>query len=223
VKKILLIEDNLNFAKFFTNLFKKDPIIVEHLIDTKDLLKTYYNNRYDLVVTDLLLPEVKGNYLVSQIKEINEKQLIAILTSHPSDIELVKGFDAGADEFFAKDVPREVLRQRILNLLALNARITEYVYSEQEDVRLDIINKRVYKHNERIKMTFKEFDLLLFFIENKNEILTRERIIRDVWDDKYDGIMETRTIDAHVKNIREKLDVSCLMSIRCQGYRWYES
>jgi DNA-binding response OmpR family regulator len=223
MKKILIIDDNEKFVEYFVSLFAdEDDIVTEYAYNTHQIVDNYKEGLYDLIVTDLMLPEMKGNYVVHIIKNLNPKQKIVILTSHPSQNELISGFKAGADEFFSKDVPREVLKKRIMNLLMIPNKMEQFIISERHNLTLDLFNRLVIKDDSKIKLTAKEFDLLRFLLEHKNETLTRERILNSIWGERIMDTSETRTIDAHVKNLREKLNLSCIMSIRGLGYRWYE-
>jgi len=222
VKKVLIIEDNPKFAQHFIKLFKNEPVIVEHHLDSTQIITNYYSHDYDLIITDLFLPDVKGHFIVEVIKSRNPKQLVAVLTSHPNSQDLEKAFNAGADEFYPKDVADDILKKRIFNLLHLNDDTYHFLISESEDLKLDVRNRIVYRNNKRLDISIKEFDLLKYFLDNKDTILTRDDIGRIIWHEKASP-SQSRGVDAHVSKLKVKLGLSCILSVRGIGYRWYEN
>lgn len=130
----------------------------------------------------------------------------------------------GVDEFLAKDMDKDIIIHRILNLIKdVEKNDERFINCDFEKLRLDLIERRVYKNNKLVNITEKEFLILRYLLENKNEIISREKLLQSIW--KYAPNLdkvEVRTIDAHIKNLRKKLGLSCILSVRGEGYRWYE-
>lgn len=221
--RILLIDDDDKYLKVIKDLLTLENYQVDDVNDAVVALDKFKENHYDLVITDLIMDVIDGLQLVSLIKRINDATPIIILTGYVGDEKEIAAFDLNVDDYIAKPVSFEILLKRI-NARLRGKRITNTLnelYSKKDNLMIDLKTRKVYQNEEAIKLTAKEYDILCFFLAHKNQIFSREEIINNVWHNNHINI-DTRTIDAHIKKIRSKVNTSSISSIRGIGYEWFE-
>ena len=202
--KILIIEDNYILAEEIANYFKNQGFIVEHASsfnNAKDKINVY---SYDSVVLDLGLPDGNGLDLIFPIKEKDSSIGIIILTAKNSIEDKIKGLDLGADDYLTKPFHIEELYARIRSVLRRN-KFDSSNKIEFNEISIDLYEKSISVKDVQIEFTKKEFDLLLYFIYNKNRVLTKENIAEHLWGDIIDQSDNFDFIYNHIRNIRKKL------------------
>lgn len=150
-----------------------------------------------------MMPNKDGWYLLKKVKSLNNKTQVIITSARGEEEDRIFGFELGADDYMVKPIS---MRELVLRVgLRINSVKNEYTKEiKLGNLRVDDNNRRVFENEKEIILTPKEYDLLMFLIKNKNRVFTREDLITSVWG--YDFYGDTRTVDTHVKKLREKLE-----------------
>jgi len=212
MKNILIVEDDLNIVNILEINLKNDGFNIDIAYDGNQGYDKFINNKYDVIITDLNMPHLDGNQMIKKIKEKDNNQKVIVLTALTDEVEELNSLNLGADDYVKKPFSYNILRARINKFL-------EHInIIEIEDVVIDLETYIVKKNNEVINITKKEFDLLEYFYRNKNVLLTRDMIINSVWRENF--ATEERIVDANIKNIRKKLGLNNIKTIKGMGYRF---
>lgn len=208
MSKILIIEDEIAIADLEKDYLELSgfEVVIEHAGDTG--LERALNEKFDLVVLDLMLPGMDG---FEVCKKIREEQNIPILmvSAKKDDIDKIRGLGLGADDYMTKPFsPSELVARvkahmaRYDRLVSSNQKTNDIV--EIRGIKIDKTARRVYIDGEEKAFTTKEFDLLTFLAENPNHVYTKEELFREIWD--MDSIGDIATVTVHIKKIREKIE-----------------
>lgn len=173
----------------------------ERAFDGKEGADKIEQNRYDLLLLDIMLPEINGYELLDYVRRIGDTPVIIISAMGQVD-ERIRGLRMGADDYICKPFQIGELLARVETVLRRTQRMAERL--EIDDVAIDPKSRTVTKAGEQVELTAKEFDLLYELMKNKNVALSRRRLYELVWQEEYTG--ETRTLDSHVQRLRKKLD-----------------
>lgn len=213
MKKILVIEDDERIRFIIKDFLTMKGYQVVEAIDGEEGLDKFYEDKYDLIVLDIMLPKINGWEVCKRIKE--EFQIpILILTAKTQDEDEVKGLELGADEYLKKPFSLKVFEIRVkklLNLIGANKDILEF-----NNLKIDNKAHKVYLNDKAVELTPKEYELLLFLIKNKNIALTREKLLNNVWDIWCES--DLRTVDTHIKKLRKKIRIPNIITVRGIGY-----
>jgi len=176
------------------------------------------NNHIDLVVTDIMMPHVDGITLAKKIRQINEDIPIIMLTALDSFRDKEKGFTSGADDYMVKPVNMQEMLLRVKALLRRYKVVSENKF-EHKSIKLDYQTQTCYLKNKPIELTTKEFQLLYKLIASPNRIFTREQLMNEIWG--YDSESYERTVDTHIKRLREKIHTKDfeIITVRGLGYK----
>lgn len=211
--KILIAEDE----KAINDLIKMNLELVGHdcfqVFDGKNALNEALTMKYDLIILDVMLPEISGFEIITRL----EGTPVIFVTAKAGVNDRLKGLKLGADDYIVK--PFEILElvERVKAVLRRTKSDTKYF--EFDDIRVMFDERRVYKGGKEVVLKPKEFELLEAFINNRNLALSRERLICLVWEFDYEG--DTRTVDVHVQRLRRKLGISHrLQTVYKTGYRF---
>ncbi|MDO4501137.1 MAG: response regulator transcription factor [Erysipelotrichaceae bacterium] len=173
----------------------------------------------DLCLVDLMLPDISGNDIVKKLKNNPDtrKMPVIMVTAKTSELDLVRGIEDGADDYIKKPFSVMELMSRVKALLRRCKNETAKVL-KLDDLIIDNDKHEVTINNQRIELTYKEYELLSLFVLNKGIVLSRDTIMDQVWGTDYEG--ESRTIDMHVKTLRQKLDNygNRIRTVRNVGY-----
>ncbi len=224
---IYIIEDDINIAELLEIALKSSNYEVFLFQNSEDAIKSFKNKKPDLILCDVMLPKMNGIDTVIHIRKLEEFKLIPIIlvTAKDSELEKIKGLDSGADDYITKPFSLMELMARI----RAHLRKLDYIHdAKTEDIETIInigkikINKtlrEVCVNDEKIELTFKEYELLKYLVENKNKPLSREEILNKIWGYEYLG--ETRTVDIHIKTLRRKLlsAEDYIKTVRGIGYK----
>ena len=212
--KILVVEDEDAIRELICinlELAGYEVFSVEDGLRARDFLE---KQNVDLILLDVMIPEIDGFTLIEEIKKYNKP--IIFVTAKESVVDRVKGLRLGAEDYIVKPFETMELLARIEVVLRRYNKEKQIIKFKNIEVDVD---KRVVKlNNEEVYLTAKEHDLLLLFLQNKNMAISREQILDKVWGFSYEG--ETRTVDIHVQRIREKLRLKdFLKTVFKIGYR----
>lgn len=216
MNRILLIEDEESIRKIIAYDLTKAGYEIVEAEDGKEGLKLGLENDFDLMVIDWMLPEMEGIELVKQFRANHVESVFMMLTAKDEEEDLLEAFEAGADDYMSKPFSPKELMARV------NAHLKRVKKSDDKKVFMDIeLNdkkRKVKIAGEDHALTKKEYDLLEYYIRNNNIVLSRDKILNDLWGFDYDG--DTRIVDVHTFKLRSKLKASVahIASSRGVGY-----
>lgn len=201
--KILVVDDESRMRKLVKDfLVKKDYHVIE-AGDGVEALDIFYEQKdIDLIILDVMMPKMDGIEVLKEIRE-NSKVPVILLTAKGEERDELTGFSAGADEYISKPFSPKILVARVEALLRRSNIITDEEKLEVGGIVLDKATHTVTIDGSLIDLSFKEFELLTYFMENQSLALSREKILNHVWN--YDYFGDARTIDTHVKKLRSKM------------------
>lgn len=218
--RILLVEDEIKLANAIRRALELQQYIVDVAYDGLKGLDLALGEEFDLIILDLMVPEIDGMTLAKKIREHKIQTSILMLTAKSQIADKVNGLDGGADDYMVKPFSFEELFARIRALIRRPKEIQHSVLTVG-DIALDRHNFTVTKHNQIIPLSSKEFALLEYLMRNKNSVLTKDQIISNVWN--YDADILPNTVEVHIKHLRDKLKTSLIYTIRGRGYSLKEN
>ncbi len=218
MKKILLIEDEPQIARFVQLELRHEGYQVEVANDGRDGLELFKAHPFDLVLLDIMLPSINGIEVLRRIRQTSQIPII-MLTARDSVIDKVSGLDGGADDYMTKPFAIEELLARIRSVLRKQVVAPSTVLSHQ-DLSLDLDQHTCSIKGQIIELTKKEYDLLQMLLENKNHVLTRELLLEKIWGYEFDG--STNAVDVYIRYLRAKIEepfnLKIIQTIRGVGY-----
>lgn len=203
-ERILIIEDEVKIARFVELELKYEGYQVDQSHDGREGLNKALEGKYDLIVLDIMLPTMNGMEVLRRLRQRSEVAVI-MLTAKDQVMDKVMGLDMGADDYLTKPFAIEELLARIR--VALKKKRGPVQLSniiEINSLKLDFDKYTVFYNNDAIDLTKREFDLLKYFMENQNIVLTREKILEKVWGYEYLG--DTNVVDVYIRYLRSKID-----------------
>lgn len=224
MSRILVIEDEENLAKFVELELKHEGYDTDVELDGREGLQSALNNDYDLILLDLMLPELNGIEVARRVREVKDTPII-IMTARDSVIDRVSGLDHGADDYIVKPFAIEELLARVRALLRRidiedgnnDAHQTTVTY---KDLTIEKENRVVRRGDEIINLTKREYELLLNLMSNVNVVMSRKELLSKVWG--YDSKVETNVVDVYIRYLRNKIDrpgeKSYIQTVRGTGY-----
>ena len=203
-KNILVVEDEARLIEIVTDYLEDAGFNVIQARDGKKALEEFENNDVDLVILDIMLPELDGWTVCRRIRKKSGVPII-MLTAREEEDDKLMGFELGADEYVTKPYSPKVLVARVKTLIK---RITAEPVADENIIAFPGLEVNVKSYvvkveGAKVDMTPKEFDLLIFLLDNRGIVLTRESILNKVWG--YDFFGELRVVDSHIKKLRKKL------------------
>lgn len=217
---IFIVEDDYKLRRTLEDFLKANQFLTLSAEDGEEALTLYYANNHliDLILLDGMLPKLDGYEVLKTIRQCSDVPII-MLTARESEEEQLMGLRSGADNYITKPFLLKVLKAHIDILLKRNNKdVSEAIHCGR--LRIEQTSQWVFSGQEHLNLTPKEYSLLLFFVQHKNMVLTRESILNAVWGYDYQG--DIRTVDTLVKQLRRKLTEDCpyIQSIYGVGYRF---
>lgn len=222
--RILIIEDSINLANALKRAFEKQHYSVDAAHTGNEGLELGLINEYDLIILDIMLPDIEGWDVCRELRQERIKTPILMLTALDSVHEKIKGLDYGADDYLTKpfDLGELLARARSLMRRQTDTKTTKVFVA---DLEMDISKRSVVRAGKNIKLSAKEFALLEYFIFNRDKVLTREMISEHVWDMNFDP--QSNVIDSFVRFLRQKIDKNfdnpLIHTVRGVGYKLSEN
>lgn len=222
-KKILIIEDEKNLARFVSLELQHEgyEVIVE--VNGREGLETALEKEFDLILLDLMLPEMDGFEVTRRLQTEKTTYIIMMMTARDSIMDVVAGLDRGADDYIVKPFAIEELLARIRAIFRRQDIESEKKVPSQgiyRDLVLNPQNRSVNRGDDEISLTKREYDLLNILMTNMNRVMTREELLSNVW--KYDEAVETNVVDVYIRYLRGKIDIpgkeSYIQTVRGMGY-----
>lgn len=203
-EKIFIIEDEVKIARFLELELKHEGYQVEQSHDGREGLQRAQDEEFDLIILDRMLPHLDGIEILRRLRQTSEVPII-MLTAKDEVMDKVIGLDMGANDYITKPFAIEELFARIRAALKIrNHNVSREKSLQSGSLKLDINKHIVSYKDEIIELTKKEFDLLQYFLENPNIVLTRDMVLQRVWG--YDYLGDTNVVDVYVRYLRSKID-----------------
>ena len=220
--KVLVVDDESRMRKLVKDFLTKDGYIVIEASDGQEALDVFYeNNDIALIILDVMMPKRDGWEVCREIRSTSKVPII-MLTAKSEERDELLGFELGVDEYISKPFSPKILVARVSAILRRTNQVTGGEIMEIGGIVLNKVAHSVQVDGKEIELSYKEFELLSFFIENKGVALSREKILNSVWN--YDYFGDARTIDTHVKKLRGKLGAKgdMIKTIWGMGYKFEE-
>ena len=218
--KLLLVDDEEDILEFLGYNLRKEGFQVSIAHNGLEAIDVAKKEIPHLIIMDVMMPEMDGITAVEEIRKLKSlnKTLIVFLTARSEDYSQIAGFEAGADDYVSKPVKIKVLISKIVAMLRRSIKMEIGESIEVNDLIIDPDRYIVIKNDEEIILPKKEFKLLQLLASSPNKVFSREEIFSRVWGD--DVVVGDRTIDVHVRKIREKIDIDNIKTIKGVGYKF---
>lgn len=217
---VYIVEDDNNISEIESFALKNSGYITEVFETGKIFFKHLQNKKPDIVLLDIMLPDMDGLEILKKMKNTPDYKKIPVIlvTAKTTEIDKVKGLDLGADDYISKPFGIMELISRVKALLRRTLNLEEEKVLSYESVVMDVEKRAVYVNNDAVELTYKEFELLKLLLQNSGIVLRREVIMDRVWGTEFEG--ESRTLDMHIKTLRQKLGEggAIIKTIRNVGY-----
>ncbi len=225
--RILLVDDEQSIQTLLSYPLRKDGYHVTSALDGSEALRRFEEGRFDLVILDLMLPQLNGVEVCRQLRSRSQVPII-MLTAKGSETDKVAGLEVGADDYITKPFSMREFRSRVkaaLRRSRMAADTQDDSAIETGDLSIDFDRRMVTLSDEEVKVTYVEFEILGALARSPGRVLTRETLLEHVWGDS--DYRDPRTVDVHIRHLREKLEKDpkepdYLFTVRGVGYRFRE-
>ena len=223
--KVLIVEDEISFSDALAYLLKKESFDVEVAVNGKEAIDLFNSFKPDLILLDLMIPEVSGTEVCRVIRSTSQVPII-MLTAKDSEIDKVVGLELGADDYVTKPYSSRELLARIKAVMRRNSADSHPAEDGQElvvgPIRMDLDKHQITVNSIAVSFPLKEFELLEYLMRNSGRVLTRSQLIDRVWGNDYYG--DTKTLDVHITRLRAKIEAdpanpTLIHTIRGLGYK----
>ena len=218
---VLVVDDEPRMRKLIKDFLTQKDYEVMEAQDGENAIEIYKENidKIDLILLDVMMPKLDGWSVLRLIRQENKKIPIIMLTARSEEQDDLFGFELGVDEYISKPFSPKILVARVEALLRRTIKEDEQI-AEIDGIIINDEARTVTVDDKNIEMSFREYELLKYLIQNKNVALSRDKILNSVWNYEYYG--DSRTIDSHIKKIRHKLGKKGkhIQTIRGIGYKF---
>lgn len=209
--KILVVDDEKLIVKGISFSLQADGMEVDAAYDGEEALGKIREKNYDMVLLDVMLPKMSGMDVCQAVREFSDVPII-MLTAKGEDMDKILAFDNGVDDYLTKPFNILEVKARIKAILRRNQKNQREPESNAPlsagDLFLDIESRRVMLGEREINLTAKEFDILVLLMKNPNKVFSREQLLSAIWENKANEAGDVRTVDVHVRRLREKIEPS---------------
>ncbi|WIV13758.1 response regulator transcription factor [Proteiniborus sp. MB09-C3] len=217
MQKILIVEDDISIQELLHDYIQEAGFEVYLASDGVEAVTLFSTHNFELVLLDIMLPKIDG-YSVCEIIRKRSNIPIIFLTAMDSENDQIKGFDLLADDYVTKPFSMPVLMRKLTAVLRrTSANDKDSQFIKYKNLQLDVDAYKAYVDGNNIELTPREFEILRELLSHQGRILTRDNLINLLW--KYDFYGDERIVDTHIKNLRKKLDIDLIDTIRGVGYR----
>lgn len=216
---ITIIEDDESIREMLRYYFHSVGYGVEDFESGEDYFQAVHDVQPDLYILDIMLPGMDGLEILRRLRGAPDTAHIPVimLTARTAELDRVKGLEQGADDYVVKPFGIMELQARVKAVLRRTGRPQTLAILKYDGLEIDPAAREVRRDGIPVELTYKEFELLKLLCENRGTVLTRDDILHAVWD--YDFAGETRTVDMHVKTLRQKLGEGYIQTVRGVGYK----
>ena len=206
-KKVLVVDDEKLIVKGIRFSLEQDGMEVDCAYDGEEALQLAREQKFDMILLDIMLPKLSGTEVCQQIREFSSVPIV-MLTAKSEDMDKIMGLEYGADDYITKPFNILEVKARIRAIMRRTSAREEADRRpgviESGDMRMDCDSRRVMISGREVNLTTKEFDLLELLIKNPNKVYSRENLLKIVWGADYPG--DVRTVDVHIRRLREKIE-----------------
>lgn len=215
--KILIADDEKSILEPISDYLTAKGITVLMAEDGQTAVEICESNHLDLIILDVMMPVMNGLEACKEIRKTKDIPIL-FLSALGEEQDFLSAYRNGCDDYIVKPFPLSVLYEKMLTLIKRYRRINDENKISAGNIVIDLIAHKVYAKGEKVNLSSKDYDLLLYLIENKNIILSREMILTRIWGYDYDG--DVRVVDTHIKRIRKALGAgsSVIKTIFGVGY-----
>ena len=218
--KLLIVEDEEKTGEYLRQGLSEAGFVVDYAQNGLDGHHLAMTGDYDLLILDIMLPDVDGWRILKSLREASKKVPVLFLTARDSIDDRVKGLELGADDYLVKPFAFAELLARVRTLLRRSTTPVAELSLNIADLKLDLARRRVTRGDQRIQLTAKEFGLLELLVRRQGEVLPRSLIASQVWDMNFDS--DTNVIDVAIRRLRAKIDdgfePKLIQTVRGMGY-----
>ena len=224
MSKIFFVEDDLSLISGLSFALKKQGYEVDNARTIDEAEKLWQNNKYDLAILDVSLPDGSGYQLCEKIR-LNSKIPIIFLTAADEETDIIMGLDMGADDYITKPFKLAVFLSKVNAILRRSNDFNQKnTVLNSNGISVNLLNGEVTKNGETLNLTSGEYKLLCLFMENPNIILSQEQILGKLWDSNNDYI-DNSTLSVYIRRLRKKIEddpsnPTNIVTIRRMGYKW---
>lgn len=225
--KILLLEDDVSLVDGLLYALKKNGFAIDVVRSVGDARGLFDRlAEYDLLILDVTLPDGTGFEICEEVRRRNRQIPIMFLTASDEEVNIIRGLDCGGDDYITKPFRLGELCSRIRALLRRAGVAEKQTFMECGDIRIDLIGSRAYLKGRTLELTSAEYRLLCLLVRNAGQVVTRERILDELWDEAGDFV-DDNTLSVYVRRLREKVEEEPshprhLVTVRGFGYQWKE-
>ncbi len=216
-ERIFLLEDDAFLRDGLSEMLQKEGYITKCASTCGEAKVLLSGSRFNLIIFDVMLPDGSGLDLCTEIRKADTNIPILFLTACDDEIQIVRGLDAGADDYVTKPFKLQELLSRIRALLRRNSNLI----MKSKDIVINPQNITVMKNGKNIFVTPTEFQILSILIRNNGIIVTRNTLLQNIWDDN-NNFIDDNTLSVHISRLREKVGAEHIVTVRGVGYRWEE-
>lgn len=206
-KRVLVVDDEKLIVKGIRFSLEQDGMEVDCAYDGEEALNFAKENKYDIILLDVMLPKMDGFEVCQQIRDFSNVPIV-MLTAKGDDMDKILGLEYGADDYITKPFNILEVKARIKAIMRRTSKVEKETDTKKlveiGDLKMDCEGRRVYISNKEINLTAKEFDVLELLIFNPNKVYSREKLLNIVWGYEYPG--DVRTVDVHIRRLREKIE-----------------
>ncbi|WP_144499397.1 response regulator transcription factor [Bacillus sp. FDAARGOS_235] len=213
---ILVVEDDQEIQELIKQFLMTQQYKVIVASDGLEGMKQFNKQSFDLILLDVMMPNLNGFEVAKMIRSQSNIPII-MLTALEEEQDQMKGFDLGIDDYITKPFSFHVLMRRVEAVLRRSNNQSTDNHFVFRELHVDGDAYKVYVNRVDVPLTTKEFEILQLLLQNEKKVLTRENIVEKIWGYEYAG--DTRMIDTHMKNIRKKLDIPYIKTVKSIGYK----
>lgn len=221
MKKIFCVEDDINIRELIEYTLKQAGFEAKGFESAEDFYAALQNDFPDLILLDIMLPDKDGLQILKELKASKKTSSVPVifLTAKSDRLDTVKGLDSGADDYIKKPFDILELVSRINAVLRRVPQKEQANNISYKNISIDPDRRIVFANGKEISLTYKEFELLYYLVSNKGMVLSRDKIMNEVWGTYFEG--ESRTVDVHIRSLRQKLEEAgeYIETVRNVGYK----
>ncbi|MEG1589794.1 response regulator transcription factor [Chryseobacterium sp.] len=221
--KILIIEDEKELAQSIAEYLSEENYLCSFATNFREAIDKIENHEYDCIILDIMLPDGNGLEILKELKKQNKQDGVIIVSAKNAVDDRVNGLQLGADDYLTKPFHLSELMARVFSIIRRKQFENSNII-QQNELQIDLLSKTITVNREVVVLTKKEFDLLIYFVGNKNKVISKSTLAEHLSGDFADMLDNHDFVYAHVKNLKKKLyDAGCehyLKTVYGTGYKW---
>ncbi|MBO6185767.1 MAG: response regulator transcription factor [Chryseobacterium sp.] len=221
--KILIIEDEKELAQSIAEYLSEENYLCSFAANFREAIDKIENHEYDCIILDIMLPDGNGLEILQELKRQNKQDGVIIVSAKNAVDDRVNGLQLGADDYLTKPFHLSELMARVFSIIRRKQFENSNII-QQNELQIDLLSKTITVNREVVVLTKKEFDLLIYFVGNKNKVISKSTLAEHLSGDFADMLDNHDFVYAHVKNLKKKLyDAGCdhyLKTVYGTGYKW---